>query len=111
LRSNNFQARVEAIEARIGNGGPPLDHSPDSLVPDVTVQQEFSIGAMSLYRWDHDPAMADLGWPSPIFIRKCKYRSRKKLEAFKTALVAQSIRDHTARLIANTRPSKSPRAD
>jgi len=89
-----LQARVEAIEARIGhNGRPPLDDLPDSLVPDVTVQEEFSIGAMGLYRWDHDPAMADLGWPSPIFIRKRKYRSRKKLEAFKTALVAQSIRD------------------
>jgi hypothetical protein len=37
--------------------------------------------------------MAALGWPPPVYIRKRKYRSRKKLEGFKAALVRRSIRD------------------
>jgi hypothetical protein len=89
-----LQERVEAIEARVGhNGGPPLDDPPDSLVPDVTVQEEFGVGPMGIHRWDADPEMAAIGWPPPVYIRKRKYRSRRKLEAFKAALVRRSIRD------------------
>jgi hypothetical protein len=86
-----LQERVEAIEARIGhNGGPPLDDPPDSLVPDPVVEEEFGVGPMTIHRWDQDEKMAALGWPPPTYIRKRKYRSRKKLETFKAALVRRS---------------------
>jgi hypothetical protein len=89
-----LKERLDSLEARIGhNGGPPLDDPPDSLVPDVTVQEEFGVGPMGIHRWDADPEMAAIGWPPPVYIRKRKYRSRRKLEAFKAALVRRSIRD------------------
>jgi hypothetical protein len=82
------------IPARPSLGG-PLDDPPDSLVPDAVVQEEFGVGPMGLHRWDADAEMAALGWPPPVYIRKRKYRSRKKLETFKAAPVRRSIRDRS----------------
>jgi hypothetical protein len=86
-----LRARLDRLEAR--NGGPPLAEPPDPWVPDPDVQEEFSIGPMGLWRWDHDPKMTALGWPPPIYVRKRKFRSRRKLDAFKAELTRRSIRD------------------
>ena len=37
--------------------------SHDTLVPDPQVQKEFSVTAMSIWRWDRDPELIKLGWP------------------------------------------------
>jgi hypothetical protein len=66
----------------------------DELVPDPTVQKEFDVCAMTLWRWDNDPT---LGFPPPIKIRNRKYRSRRKLEKFKERL----LRDAMARVGAD----------
>lgn len=55
----------------------------DYLVPDPQVQKEFSISAMTLWRWTQDQK---LGFPPLIKIRTRNYRSRAALEAFKAGL-------------------------
>ena len=55
----------------------------DELVPDPQVQREFGLTAMTFWRWDHDKALIEAGWPPPIRIRNRKFRSRRALEAFK----------------------------
>jgi hypothetical protein len=58
--------------------------APDELVPDPQVAQEFHVTLMTIWRWDHDPEMAALGWEKPIKIRKRNYRRRTMLERVKT---------------------------
>ena len=36
--------------------------APDELVPDPRVAREFNVTLMTLWRWDHDPKLAELGW-------------------------------------------------
>jgi hypothetical protein len=61
------------------------------LVPDPDVAKEFGTSLMSIWRWDQDPAMAELGWPPPVKIRKRNHRVRQRIEAFKQTLIAKSI--------------------
>jgi hypothetical protein len=63
----------------------------NKLMPDRDVRAEFKVTAMTLWRWDHDPRMAELGWPQPVRICKRKYRSHRQIQAFKAALIAKSI--------------------
>ena len=42
----------------------------DTLVPDPKVAEEFHTTLMTLWRWDHDPAKAALGWPPKVKIDK-----------------------------------------
>jgi len=72
------------------------EEKPDELVPDPRVGDEFGVGRMALYRWDHDPRMAALGWPPPVRIRNKKYRPRRNLERFKKRLIAQSVKEARA---------------
>jgi predicted DNA-binding transcriptional regulator AlpA len=65
-----------------------MEKSVDELVPDPVVQKEFGVCAMTLYRWDHDPAME---FPKPVKIRNRKYRSRRKLEKYKARLLRKAI--------------------
>lgn len=60
----------------------------DQLVPDPQVCREFSISAMTLYRWDHDRA---LNFPPPVRIRTRKFRSRRRLDEFKARLLRAAI--------------------
>jgi len=61
------------------------------LVPDPQVRREFGgVSEMTIWRWDRDPKMAELGWPSAVKIRKRKFRPRKQLEAFKANLLRQA---------------------
>jgi hypothetical protein len=66
----------------------PVSDAPDTLVPDAEVCREFGVTSMSLWRWDHD---LDLNFPPPIRLRKRKFRSRRQLDAFKSALIADAI--------------------
>jgi hypothetical protein len=62
------------------------DNVPDELVPDPQVAREFNVSLMTLWRWDHDPELAELGWEPPVKIRTRNYRRRRPLEKFKVAL-------------------------
>jgi hypothetical protein len=75
---------------------------PDRLVPDPEVCREFGISAMTLWRWDRDAALAALGWPPPVIIRKRKFRQRRALEAFKRAMVRRAIE---ARAVGGAAPA------
>jgi hypothetical protein len=66
---------------------------PDELVPDPKVSREFGVSAMTLWRWDRDPQLAQLGWPAPIEIRRRKFRSRKQLESFKAKMLRNALKE------------------
>jgi hypothetical protein len=74
-----------------GDDGEGDGDEPDTLVPDPVVCAEFSISSMTLWRWDRDPKLVALGLPPPITIRRRKFRSRRLLENFKTALMQIAI--------------------
>jgi len=63
----------------------------DSLVPDPFVAEEFHCSLMAIWRWDHDPRMAELGWPAKVQIRKRNYRQRSSLERFKANLLRIAV--------------------
>jgi hypothetical protein len=67
------------------------DASFGELVPDPQVIREFGITAMTLWRWDRDPLLRELGWSPPIYIRRRKFRPRRALEAFKAAMLRRAI--------------------
>ena len=48
-----------------------------NLLPDPLVRKRYNISAMTLWRWDNDPA---LGFPKPHWIRHRKYRDEAALE-------------------------------
>ena len=60
----------------------------DYLVPDKQIMREFSVSAMSIWRWTHDPNM---NFPPPIVINNRNYRSRRAIESFKERLLAEAI--------------------
>jgi hypothetical protein len=62
------------------------DNAPDELVPDPQVAREFNVTLMTIWRWDRDPRLAELGWEPPVKIRRRNYRRRRSLEKFKAAL-------------------------
>jgi len=70
---------------------PDIDH----LDPDPIVAQEFGVSLMTLWRWDHDPRMAELGWPPKVQIRKRNHRQRSGLDRFKANLlkIALALRE------------------
>jgi hypothetical protein len=67
----------------------------DMLVSDPQVREEFGISEMTEWRWDHDPEMADLGWPAKVKIRQRNYRSRRALNAFKENLLRRAFQERT----------------
>src|ERR1700756_5066578 len=77
-----------ATDASLEAQAPPVY---DTLVPDPQVQKEFGVTAMSLWRWDRDAELIELGWPLPIRIRSRKFRSRIALESFKRAMARRAI--------------------
>jgi hypothetical protein len=64
--------------------------APDTFVPDSAVRQELNASTMTLWRWDHDPAMIAFGWPPPVKIGNRKHRSRHQLEQFKKNLMMKA---------------------
>jgi hypothetical protein len=83
----HMEASVEPSDAKQGE---------KFLVPDRRVADEFSTSLMSLWRWDHDPELAELGWPQPVKLRNRNYRVRKALEDFKQALIRHSLKRRSA---------------
>ena len=67
------------------------DNQPDELVPDPQIARELNISLMTVWRWDRDAELAAC-WPAPVYIRKRKYRGRKKFEKFKAALLRRAIK-------------------
>jgi hypothetical protein len=65
----------------------------DEWVPDVRVQAEFNISAMTLFRWDQDEHLRELGFPPPIYMRGKKFRSRQLLEKFKASMLNAALSD------------------
>ena len=61
------------------------------LVPDPKVAAEFHVTLMTLWRWDHCPAKADLGWPAKVKVGPRNYRDRNQLEAFKANLLQRAL--------------------
>jgi hypothetical protein len=61
------------------------------LVPDPKVADELGTSLMGLWRFDHDPALAELGWKPPVKLRGRNHRVRNDLELFKQNLIADSI--------------------
>jgi hypothetical protein len=56
----------------------------NELVSDAQARRELGgISAMTLWRWDHDPAKAPPGWQLPIKIGTRNYRTRRMLETVK----------------------------
>ena len=74
------------------------DDTVDSFVPDRVVRAELCIAPMTMWRWDRDPAFAELGWPPPMkFGKRRKYRSRKQLEVFKQNMFQRAIAERGRR--------------
>jgi hypothetical protein len=80
-----------------------LFEKPDPLVPDPRVAEEFGVSLMTLWRWDHDSRMAELGWKPPVKIRNRNYRSRSVLEKVKATAMGIGI----ASLKSPQRPRKA----
>jgi predicted DNA-binding transcriptional regulator AlpA len=64
------------------------------LLPDPKVCERYGVTPMTLWRWDHDPA---LEFPPPIRIKNRKYRNVGKLEAWERKRVAKTVKAKDAR--------------
>jgi hypothetical protein len=72
--------------------GPRVFAGPDELVPDPQVRREFGgISAMTEWRWDRDPKMAELGWEPPVKINGRNYRWRSVIEKVKSRLHQRAL--------------------
>ncbi len=77
-------------------GAATVDDPVDVLVPDPAVCRELAISSMTLWRWDRDPAMAALGLPPAVKIRRRNFRFRRQLEQFKANLMRRAHEERTA---------------
>jgi hypothetical protein len=67
----------------------PIAAAPSPRVddgPGRRLSGAFNVTLMTLWRWDHDPKLAELGWEPPVKIRTRNYRRRRPLEKFEVAL-------------------------
>lgn len=62
-----------------------------TLIPDSEIRRDLRVSRMTIWRWDHSTAMAELGWPPPVDINKRKHRNATGYEAFKSKLAKESI--------------------
>jgi hypothetical protein len=69
-----------------------------ALIPDPEVFRELSITAMTAWRWDRDPRMAELGWPPAVYRGRYKFRDSKQYQKFKATLLRQAIAKRDALL-------------
>jgi hypothetical protein len=75
------------------------EKKPDAFVKDSVVCEELGVSKMTLFRWDQDPRMAEMGWPPPVILNKSyKYRARSALETFKATMVRRAIEDRDQRM-------------
>jgi predicted DNA-binding transcriptional regulator AlpA len=68
----------------------------DRLIPDAKLRERYGVSDMTIWRWDHDPA---LGFPAPIRIKGRKYRRLSELLLWERARAAGkedvSLKDQT----------------
>jgi hypothetical protein len=77
-----------------------------ALIPDPEVFRELSITAMTAWRWDRDPRMAELGWPLAIYRGRYKFRDSKQYQKFKTTLLRQAIAKRDALLAGKAKAGR-----
>jgi hypothetical protein len=65
---------------------PTSDAGEPDLVPDPQIAKELGISLMTIWRWDRDAELTDLGWPAPVYIRKRKYRNRQQFTKLQRAI-------------------------
>jgi hypothetical protein len=70
----------------------------EALIPDPEVFRELSITAMTAWRWDRDPRMANLGWPPAIYRGRYKFRDSNQYRKFKASLLRHAISKRDALL-------------
>jgi hypothetical protein len=86
------------------------DGEPDSLVADSVARRELGdITKMTLWRWDHDPDMAALGWPCRIQVGNRNFRSRRALERFKRILIAKAVAERSRMLAPKQQQTEAER--
>ena len=66
-----------------------------ALISDPQVFRDIGITAMTAWRWDRDPRMAELGWPPPIYRGRYKFRDSNQYQKFKANLLRQAIAKRT----------------
>jgi hypothetical protein len=62
-----------------------------SFVLDQDIERDLHVTAMTLHRWDHDPAMLELGWPPKVIIARKKCREAELYQTFKENLVRRAL--------------------
>ncbi len=67
---------------------PQPEDTPDTLVPDPVVWQEFGVTSMTGHRWSRDP---ELDFPPATKINGRNYRSRRGLEEFKARMLRKAM--------------------
>jgi hypothetical protein len=77
-----------------------------ALIPDPEVFRELSITAMTAWRWDRDPRMAELGWPPAIYRGRYKFRESKQYQKFKATLLRQAIAKRDALLAGKAKAGR-----
>jgi hypothetical protein len=75
------RAKVEPVEAE------PVE----TLVSDPNVAKELDVSLMTIWRYDRDPRLAELGWPPKISIRDRNFRNRRLFETFKRNLLRHAM--------------------
>lgn len=61
------------------NQNSPLFPDSDTLIPDPKVARELGVSAVTLWRWDENPAV---DFPPKYKINNRNYRKRSDLDAF-----------------------------
>jgi hypothetical protein len=83
---------VREIERRARKPRNTTSDQPDVLVPDSVAAAELGgVSRMSIFRWDRDPDMAELGFPARVMLNGRGYRSRQQLEKFKQNLMHRAL--------------------
>jgi hypothetical protein len=69
------------------------------LISDTDIRRDLGgLSRMSIWRWDHDPDMAALGWPPPESVNGRNHRDAEKYESFRGRLAREAIARRNALL-------------
>jgi hypothetical protein len=70
-----------------------------ALISDTDIRRDLGdLSRMAIWRWDHDPRMAALGWPPPELVNGRNYRNAEKYESFRGRLAREAIAKRNALL-------------
>lgn len=72
------------------------------LLPDRLVAERYDCTVRTLERWDEKP---ELGFPSPVYVRRRKFRELSKLEAWERSNTRRVADSHSpSRAVAQALP-------